>query len=323
MRVPRRVAILAAVSVIVAMSAVGVTAAGATSRPSPACAAGPSAAAVSRTVAEIRRATYHSDSTASRGSAPRFGRLVKAGAARLDARVRSTLRAKYCLTLVSRAARRPASARTPATSKPDLRHPSDNSDGSENDITWDRPEIFYDSENANWYAVGDWEFSEKIMDALLNECGNPCGYSPDTGYPIGADDVMGLAFNFKLQQNQGAVTYCGDGSYYGCSTHTTAGNGVIKPSGVYFAEQDRFTINGNSKGFDYLTDNGTITDEFKTTNDQKCHGLQAYPNYAHDWSSTSINSISIGTDSIGISWSSQNYRWMTQTNPTSPAVKVC
>jgi hypothetical protein len=316
-------AAVAAVSVIGTMAVVGVNSAVA-SAPRPAgCAANPSAAAVSRTVAQMRVSSYRAAARESAGSRGTLRRLLRTGAAALETRVDSALRSDYCLTLVSRGTAPAAtSATSAAAGKPDIRHPKDDSDGSEDDITWDRPEIFKDSENGYWYAVGDWTFKSAIFSALLHECGNTCAFTL-TGHAIGADDVAGLTFNFKLQQYQGAVTYCGDGSYYGCDTKTTAGNGVIKPSGVYFAEQDRFALDGSGNGPDYLMDNGTITDQFKTTNDESCHALQAYPNYAHDWSSTSIDGISFGTDSLGISWSSSNYRWMTQTNPTLPAVKVC
>ena len=54
-----------------------------------------------------------------------------------------------------------------------------------------------------------------------------------------------------------------------------------------------------------------------------CHSnFQAFFDYGHDWSSTTITGISIGVDSFGISWSTTVHKFEATRYSTTP-ITVC
>ena len=141
---------------------------------------------------------------------------------------------------------------------------------------------------------------------------------------LGGADGFGVAFSRPVTSAQSytlATSGVGDATsrnYYVISTSrmfVSDGNTY----GASFQGQDAARYDGACCLIDYNVYNGTLVYEIRSIG---CGVLQAFSKYGHTWSSTAVNSISVGPWSIGIGWSSTDNKWEKASAPSN-AVQYC
>lgn len=150
---------------------------------------------------------------------------------------------------------------------------------SGSDVTVDRPYAYFDTQGNRYVAVAKYRWTPERWD------GNP-----------GGPDGFGIAFNQTVTRLGEGARFC-DRYGYNCTSGWIESNNSY---GVGFAFQDKY-VSGKYRGAQ-----GLVTMSFRK-NRTGCH--QFWSKYGHSWSSTSVTGVSIGSGSVGISFSSSSNRF--------------
>jgi hypothetical protein len=180
-----------------------------------------------------------------------------------------------------------------------------------NDVTVDKPGIYRNTCSSSWYVIAAYRWT--TMSRFRSEwpliCGSPCALSGTDGF--------GIALSRAVPNLGGSsMTTWGVSSKFPISD-TRAWIDTPSSLGYWYEGVDHFS--GGCCPDDYSFYNGQMV---MTIYDPGCGSLQASSRYAHTWSNTSINGVSFGPMSIGVSWSGASYRW-SKGSTNSTAVYFC
>jgi hypothetical protein len=179
-----------------------------------------------------------------------------------------------------------------------------------NDVTVPAPSIYRQTCTGGWYAIATyrWNTMSRFRSEWPLICGDPCALSGADGFGISfSRDVITMGVS--------SMTTWGTW-YFGASTGRTWLD-TADNSGVWFEGVDHFKGSG---GDDYSFYNGQLV--VNITN-PGCGALSAWSKYSHTWSGVSINGVSIGYLSIGLTWSSSVSRWGKAADGASSTTYPC
>jgi hypothetical protein len=188
----------------------------------------------------------------------------------------------------------------------------------QDDLTWRSPVgIYYDGQNN--YAIASWKFwlSGYMKDWTTLTC-----VQMSCERDIGGLDAVGLALNRKAiipkltsTGHPYNLTTWADGAYFGSTHYVKYTADVNSAVGVGFSKQDRMHADCGITTCtidDYTMANGNILLFFNDYG-SGCHDYQAFFKYGHNWSTTKLAGLTISTSSVGISFSSEDYKWRNAT----------
>lgn len=151
------------------------------------------------------------------------------------------------------------------------------------DVAVPKPNLYWDKFIGMYVMNGSWDWY----------------YNPDLD-PGGADGFGLKAVQRKVSVLDASIaTYNSSGTATSHSYSEDAGN-----YGIGFRFQDR------SMGASYSGHAGSAWMYFKWYSGTPIgYAINYRSVYAHSWKTTSLNSFSIGADSFGLGWSSENYKF--------------
>jgi len=160
------------------------------------------------------------------------------------------------------------------------------------------PAFSRDSCTGIYYASAGWAFN--TTNAIISDTG-ACG-----GCDVGGLDAFGMAFSHTVTISGEDAEMWGKstGGHYPVVQMQLAYNNNY---GDIYQAQDRFNGNYGGSTGDYNIWHGTMTVDL-TAGSMTCP-ISVRSSYGHTWSSTSINSFSIGKSSIGFGWESSGHQW--------------
>lgn len=148
---------------------------------------------------------------------------------------------------------------------------------------------YYDNQQGETAIVGEykWNNNSYLDDFNTATCGFPC--------QVGGEDALGIAVDRPINVTSYGAVFCGQNGGFTC------GDALSRPadlnsSGVVFKQQDI------GKAGDYSMATGVVT--LRTTSDTT--GIQAFPRYAHTWSSTGITGVSVSPSDVSFDFSASS-----------------
>lgn len=152
-------------------------------------------------------------------------------------------------------------------------------------------------------------------------CSLPCN--------IGGNEGIGLSLNRPVNSisssYQATMRAWGETDYFPMLNTTTPS--TLNNTGVSFIGQDKFCMSnqgsncgGEPGGQDYNFKYGSI---IYYISNPGCGTLQAYAQYSHTWSSTSVNGIGVYSNGLSFSWSTTSDHWESSPGNGGEAVTPC
>ncbi len=179
------------------------------------------------------------------------------------------------------------------------------------DVAVTPPSIYWDSQAQRYYAISKWNWTGYSFGNEINAYWD--------WRNLGGADAFGTSFNKGLLLTGYSLTTNSD----------TGGSTSVDPasdansSGVGYRFQDRIKCTPVTSGpcsWRLSVGSGQEVISFKKSG--TCKSIYGFAKYAHTWSSTSVNSVSIGPWSIGIGTNDNAHHWSAVSQPGGTAT-VC
>jgi hypothetical protein len=191
-----------------------------------------------------------------------------------------------------------------------------------NDIVL-KTKIYLDTNTRKHTANSTWKFKDSAWKKLREgEIGMWTLGCPGSGTcSVGGRDGFGVAFDRGVADpGTWSVGTWGvkAGSYFGYSNKRMAVSNA-NTNGVSFTGYDQVRTNSQNRFADYNFANGSLTYSF---DNMGCGNLSAFGKYFHTWDEVTINGISVGPWSLGVSWAGGGENWE-YGGPASNTFKKC
>lgn len=178
-------------------------------------------------------------------------------------------------------------------------------------VTLSVPTVYYDAYTGEWVLMADGSW--KNIDGLET----PTFWFASVGdeFNIGGTDAVGILLTDTYGDFNGISLMEGTGQFWGDGiTATYNRDGMIPSSnGAIFKLQDKIKITRRAGFIIYVYEYSYNAFDFYTHLRYNANFVNYRGNavlfYAHTWDKTELNGISIGLDSIGVSWSNGSSGW--------------
>jgi len=220
--------------------------------------------------------------------------------------IESTLARDWCLTQISKGPSMALAASTGA------------------DVTWTGLTINYDNVTHYYYAYGNWHWNNSHYSS---EADPGCQLASKADGGVDGVALRLSGGQYQIKTNGYTATTWGNSaldSYINDFTTATMNPSKVDQYGVGWTWQDNVRKMENSSRlcpgpYDLSTYAGSIVMGFVRLNGP-CANTQVFGDYAHDWSTTSINGIGAAADGFSIQWTTTTNQWTKsaagQTAPT-------
>ncbi|MBQ1072174.1 hypothetical protein KBX06_03190 [Micromonospora sp. C31] len=172
------------------------------------------------------------------------------------------------------------------------------------------PSIYRDTCTGKYSVFAYWNWNSIPR---LKEDANSCSNCAVGGY-----DVMGISLTRDVSDPGGYSAQ----SWGATNVYPPAARNIGDTSNHGFAmqAQDRFCKGGTCSADDYNMYHGQLVMGIDSPG---CGALTAHSKYGHSRTGATLSGVSVGFDSIGISWSNNNYAWEKANAQASNTVYPC
>jgi hypothetical protein len=172
------------------------------------------------------------------------------------------------------------------------------------------PSIYRDTCTGRYSIFATWNWNS--IPRLAEDAGN-C-----SNCAVGPVDVMAINLSRDVSDPGGySATSWGATSVYPAAGRTI---GDTSNHGFAMEAQDRFCRGGTCSASDYNMYHGQLVMGIDVPG---CGYLTAHSKYGHSRTGTTLTGVSVGIDSIGISWSNSTYGWNKAGAGASNTVRPC
>ena len=177
------------------------------------------------------------------------------------------------------------------------------------DMTLSPASIYLDTATNQYLSLTGWSWDN------TNYSGEISGL-PTSPVNIGSTDGFGTSVSGGVTVYSSSLSYGGAGCYFAATT--TSSPSSSSSIGQAYKFQDKYVVGSQGK----CNNSKTGQMSMMINNPTSCKTVQIFSAYGHTWSSTTITGITLGSSSVGISFSTTANSWRLASNP-NPSFNIC